>query len=71
MRRQKQVGQEISAQLRMAKALMALALLCTGLSVPGTSAYAASFDARHQIPGDGEFSAASINPVLQWNRIST
>src|SRR2546428_352791 len=53
----------------MAKALMALALLCAGLSAPGTSAYAASFDARHQIPGDGEFSAASINPVLQWNSI--
>ena len=69
MRMQKHVGQEISAQLHMAKALMALALLCAGLSAPGTSASAAAFDARHQIPGDGAFSAASINPVLQWNRI--
>ena len=69
MRMQKHVGQEISAKLHMAKALMALALLCAGLSAPGTSASAAAFDARHQIPGDGAFSVASINPVLQWNRI--
>jgi len=66
---QKHVGQEISAQLHMAKALMALALLCAGLSAPGTSAYAASFDARQQILGDGAFSAASINPVVQWNSL--
>ena len=69
MRRQEQVGQEISAQLPMAKALMALALLCAGLSALGTRASAASFDARHRIPGDGAFSAASINPVVQWNSI--
>ena len=69
MRRQKHIGQEISAKLPMAKALMALALLCAGLSAPGTRAYAASFDARHQVSGDGAVSTVSINPVVQWNRI--
>ena len=69
MRRQKQIGQEKSVKLPMAKALMALALLCAGLSAPDTHASAASLEARQQISGDGAVSTVSINPVVQWNRI--
>src|SRR5438128_7954793 len=52
----------------MAQALIALTLLCAGLSAQITTSYAASFDAGRQIPVDGDSDAASVNPVLQWNR---
>jgi hypothetical protein len=50
----------------MSKILIAVALLCAGLSVPAGSSYGASPDNGHQ--GAPDSSSQPVNPVLQWNR---
>jgi hypothetical protein len=53
-------------KLPMSRMLVAVALLCTGLSVQAGVSYGASPDADHQ--GAPDSSSQQVNPVLQWNR---
>jgi hypothetical protein len=50
----------------MAKAFIALTLLCASLSVQVISSYGASIDDEHQSSRGS--SAQLVNPVVQWNR---
>jgi PAP2 superfamily len=52
---------------QMAKYLIILMLVCAAFSIQGRSAYAASLD--HEQPKSQDSEAASVNPVVQWNRV--